>query len=484
MSFQAYLDNIEEKTGLTPRQFIELANGRGFGQSTKATPIIEWLKADYDLGRGHAMALVHVITKGAAIDAKHVGNTGVHRDESDTLWLDGRATRPASDLGASSRSMIGPMGDDDLRSMITGFRVSMALSATADFGLSDELAGGPRTVADLAVAVSADEDTLHRLLRALATVGVYDERPDGTWNASLGEGLRSDVPGSLRPLARTLQDPAMWAAWGSLGDSVRTGQNAFEALHGVDVWTHRQGHPEHNAIFNDNMTAELVRGRRGRLGVRLRGPDQRGRRGRRQGHPAGRRPRRSRTPHRHGVRPRPRRGDGADVRRFVRTMGGGDREFLRVGAGGGCLPPQVDPARLAGRPLRRDPAHLRSVPQPRAGVVLVSWRRFSAGRRLRVEVPRLAFSDLNMLVMRGGRERSEKEYAALFHAAGLRLTLRRQRRSSSGSGSTTPWVADTQWRWSTSSPRARPSTPNTSAPPAYTATSPTPFWLDGKASRP
>ena len=47
----------------------------------------------------------------------------------------------------------------------------------------------------------------------------------------------------------------MWAAWGSLSDSVRTGQNAFEALHGVDMWTHRQGHPEHNAIFNDNMTA-------------------------------------------------------------------------------------------------------------------------------------------------------------------------------------------------------------------------------------
>ena len=47
----------------------------------------------------------------------------------------------------------------------------------------------------------------------------------------------------------------MWAAWGRLSDSVRTGQNAFEALHGVDVWTHRQQHPEQNTIFNDNMTA-------------------------------------------------------------------------------------------------------------------------------------------------------------------------------------------------------------------------------------
>ncbi|GGS82396.1 DUF4287 domain-containing protein [Nonomuraea spiralis] len=97
MSFQAYLDNIEEKTGLTPRQFIALAQERGFDDpSTKAGTIIDWLKQDYDLGRGHAMALVHVIKKGPKIDAKHVGTTGVHRDESDTLWLDGKGNRPAA----------------------------------------------------------------------------------------------------------------------------------------------------------------------------------------------------------------------------------------------------------------------------------------------------------------------------------------------------------------------------------------------------
>lgn len=94
MSFQAYLDNIESKTGLTPRQFIDLARQRGFDETTKSTPIVQWLKDDYDLGRGHAMALVHVITKGAAIDAKHVGTTGTHRDESQTLWLDGAASTP------------------------------------------------------------------------------------------------------------------------------------------------------------------------------------------------------------------------------------------------------------------------------------------------------------------------------------------------------------------------------------------------------
>ncbi|MFI6299357.1 DUF4287 domain-containing protein [Nonomuraea sp. NPDC050790] len=95
MSFQAYLDTIEDKTGLTPREFISLAKARSFDDPTvKAGTIITWLKEEYDLGRGHAMALVHVIKKGPQIDAKHVGTSGSHRDESDTLWLDGKATRP------------------------------------------------------------------------------------------------------------------------------------------------------------------------------------------------------------------------------------------------------------------------------------------------------------------------------------------------------------------------------------------------------
>ena len=94
MTFQAYLDNIEAKTGLTPRQFIELAGEKGFGPGTKSGDIVAWLGEDYGLGRGHAMALVHVIQKGPQISVKHVGTDGVHRDESETLWLDGVATKP------------------------------------------------------------------------------------------------------------------------------------------------------------------------------------------------------------------------------------------------------------------------------------------------------------------------------------------------------------------------------------------------------
>jgi hypothetical protein len=96
MSFQAYLDTIEAKTGLTPRQLIAIADERGLAAPpVKAGPILEWLKEDYDLGRGHAMAMVHVIKNGATISDKHVGTTGSHRDESNTLWLDGVASRPS-----------------------------------------------------------------------------------------------------------------------------------------------------------------------------------------------------------------------------------------------------------------------------------------------------------------------------------------------------------------------------------------------------
>ena len=95
MSFHAYLDNIDDKTGLTPREFITAAAERGYGPGTKAGEIIAWLADDYGLGRGHAMALVHVITKGPQIDAKHVCTGTSHSDASATLWLDGKASDPA-----------------------------------------------------------------------------------------------------------------------------------------------------------------------------------------------------------------------------------------------------------------------------------------------------------------------------------------------------------------------------------------------------
>ena len=75
---------------------MDRAKERGFdAPDTSAGAIVAWLKEDYGLGRGHAMALVHVIRNGPAISEKHVGTDGVHRDESSELWLDGQATKPS-----------------------------------------------------------------------------------------------------------------------------------------------------------------------------------------------------------------------------------------------------------------------------------------------------------------------------------------------------------------------------------------------------
>ena len=92
MSYQAYLDAIEDQTGKTPQQLLDEAGDRGYGPQTKAAAVVEWLQ-EYGVGRGHAMALYGVIKHGPTVHEKHVGSSGSHADESLTLRLDGRAAR-------------------------------------------------------------------------------------------------------------------------------------------------------------------------------------------------------------------------------------------------------------------------------------------------------------------------------------------------------------------------------------------------------
>jgi hypothetical protein len=84
MSFQAYLDNIEAKTGKTPNEFIAEAKKK---RLTEFNDIITWLKNDYGLGQGHARALAYVIQHGPHFEVRQ--RTGSHRDASGTLKLDG-----------------------------------------------------------------------------------------------------------------------------------------------------------------------------------------------------------------------------------------------------------------------------------------------------------------------------------------------------------------------------------------------------------
>ena len=96
MSFQAYLDKVEELTGKTPKEFIALAKKKIL---TEHKDIIAWLKTDYGLGTGHARAIAHVILHGPSFTVRQT--TGPHRDASGTLNLEGRkaATRKPAKKG-------------------------------------------------------------------------------------------------------------------------------------------------------------------------------------------------------------------------------------------------------------------------------------------------------------------------------------------------------------------------------------------------
>ncbi len=83
MSFQAYLDNAEKQTGITPRGFLDLIAGRNL---TKPGEIVAWLKTEHGLGHGHATAIARLATKGPEFVAEH--HTG------GVLHLDGLAARP------------------------------------------------------------------------------------------------------------------------------------------------------------------------------------------------------------------------------------------------------------------------------------------------------------------------------------------------------------------------------------------------------
>lgn len=93
MSYQAYLDAIEAKTGKTPQELLDEAVSRGYGPGTQASVVVEWLQDDYGVGRGHAMALFGVLKNGPTVPEKHVGSSGSHRDETLNLRLDGISAR-------------------------------------------------------------------------------------------------------------------------------------------------------------------------------------------------------------------------------------------------------------------------------------------------------------------------------------------------------------------------------------------------------
>ncbi len=141
-----------------------------------------------------------------------------------------------------------------LLQMMTGYWVSQALHVAAKLGIADLLANGPVDCEDLAAATDTHAPSLQRVLRALASVGVFTEVSPGSFALTpLAELLRSETPGSMRALA-IMYAEEQYRAWGELLHSVRTGEMAFDHQFGMGYFEYLAQHPEADRVFNEAMT--------------------------------------------------------------------------------------------------------------------------------------------------------------------------------------------------------------------------------------
>lgn len=142
--------------------------------------------------------------------------------------------------------------------LISGFHVSRALYVAAKLGLADLVAGGLHDGPALAAATATDASSLMRVLRLLATVGVFEvDEHERVRLTPLAETLRQDAPASLRGWAIGQLGDEHYMAWGDLLGSVRTGQDAFRRLFGKSPWEHRVEHAASAEEFDAGMSSFL-----------------------------------------------------------------------------------------------------------------------------------------------------------------------------------------------------------------------------------
>jgi hypothetical protein len=142
-----------------------------------------------------------------------------------------------------------------LREMLTAYWTSMSIGLAAKLGIADLLVGGPKSPAELAKATGTLTEPLYRLLRALASVGIFVEDEQGRFALTpLAEPLRSDVPGSSRAMAIMITEE-QFLTWGHLEYSLRTGKIAFDHVYGKPVFDYLAENPDKAKIFDQAMVS-------------------------------------------------------------------------------------------------------------------------------------------------------------------------------------------------------------------------------------
>ncbi len=138
--------------------------------------------------------------------------------------------------------------------LLGGYMVTQALAAVARLGIADLVAERPRTVDELAAETGANREALARIIRALASVGVFTTTDGLVRTTEIGELFREDVPGSLRWLALPFSHEH-YRAWGDAFETVQTGQPAFPRVFGSEYFEWLATHPAESDAFNRAMAA-------------------------------------------------------------------------------------------------------------------------------------------------------------------------------------------------------------------------------------
>lgn len=137
---------------------------------------------------------------------------------------------------------------------IMGNYLAQSVYVVARLGIADRLKAGPKSANDLATETGADPDNLFRVLRYLATRGIFRRRRDGRFELGRhGAGLLADAESSFKAFAEFNGTGANWHAWGSLFDAVMTGKSAFTSAHGKEFWDFLKGQPEVGEVFDRSM---------------------------------------------------------------------------------------------------------------------------------------------------------------------------------------------------------------------------------------
>jgi O-methyltransferase domain len=137
--------------------------------------------------------------------------------------------------------------------LATGYWLPRCLHVVADIGVADALETEPRSVADLARALGVNADALDRVLRLLASHGIFERRDGKYAHNQLSRALRSDDPHSVRAYVRLVGLPIFWNSYGVLEGVIRTGKPAVNAIEPDGIFAYFKAHPGERDIFDGGM---------------------------------------------------------------------------------------------------------------------------------------------------------------------------------------------------------------------------------------